>query len=120
MMVALVPDHVLEKKDGVVVMKVHFAARFDTDLYRVTYRLCAVVQHLRNALTVGFEHPLVFRQGSGELGGVLGNEHQSHIVNVGEQLGGGWAILYGPDLESAIGESAEQVDQDGVVAVPGV
>src|SRR5207302_10155769 len=38
-MVALVPDHVLEEKDGVVVMKVHSAAGFDAALYRVPHHL---------------------------------------------------------------------------------
>src|SRR5205809_4279405 len=73
-MVALVPDHVLEQEDRVVIVKVQVAACLHSTLYRVAHHLGAVVQHLRDATRVTLGHPLFFGQLSGELGGVLKDE----------------------------------------------
>src|SRR5207244_5198562 len=86
-MVALVPEHVLEQEDRVVVVKVHVAACLHSALYRVPYRFGAVVQHLRDATRVTLDHPLFLGQLSGELGCVLEDEHKSYTVDVCEQLG---------------------------------
>src|ERR1700675_5044822 len=77
MMVALVPDHVLEQEDGVVVVKVHIPACLHPTLYRVPHGLRTVVEQLFHATAVALEHPLFLGQLSGELGSVLGYEHQS-------------------------------------------
>ncbi|HMF79474.1 MAG TPA: hypothetical protein VK604_27685 [Bryobacteraceae bacterium] len=67
-----------------------------------------------------FDHPLFLGQVSGELGGILQDEYKSYKVDVCEQLRYGWAALHRPDLQPALRERAEQVEQDGVVPIPGV
>jgi hypothetical protein len=89
-------------------------------LYRGAHRLGAVVQHLRDATRVTLGHPLFLGQVSGELGGLLEDEHKSYKVDVCEQLRDGWAALHRPGLKPALREDAEQVEQDGVVPVPAV
>src|SRR6266704_3042737 len=80
--VALVPDHVLKQEDRVVVVDLHVMGCFHPALDRVADRLGAVVQHLREAIGVALVHPLLLGQVSGELGRILGDEHQPHIVYV--------------------------------------
>jgi len=65
---ALVPDHMLEQQNRVVVVKVHLPARFHPALYSVPHRLGTVVQHLGNATRVAPGPPLSLGQGPGELG----------------------------------------------------
>src|SRR5208283_206583 len=119
-MVALVPDHVLQQEDRVVVVKVHATACLHPGLYRVPDRLGALVQHLRDATNMTLDRPLFLGQVSGKLGGVLGDQHESHIVDVYEQLRDGWAAQHRPSVKFALRECAVQVEQDGIVAVPGV
>src|SRR3989442_1314877 len=85
MMVALVPEHVLEQEDRVVVVKGHVPARLRPALYSVSHRRGAFAEHLRDAIRVTLDRPLFLGQLSGELGGVLEDEHESHIVEVREQ-----------------------------------
>jgi hypothetical protein len=66
------------------------------------------------------DHPLFLGQVSGELRGVLGDEHKSYVVDVCEQLRDGWAALHRPGLQPALREGVEQVEQDSVVPVPRV
>ena len=47
---------------------------------------------------VTLDHPLFLGQVSGELGGVLEDEHKSYKVDVCEQLRNGWAALHRPGL----------------------
>src|SRR5229473_3655789 len=56
----------------------------------VSHNLGAVIQHLRDAIRVAFGRPLFLGQVSGELRGVLEDEHKSYIVDVCEQLRDGW------------------------------
>jgi hypothetical protein len=63
----------------VVVVKVHVPACLHLALYRVPHRGGAVVQHLRDATRVTLGQPLFLGQVSGELGGVLEDEHKSYI-----------------------------------------
>jgi hypothetical protein len=88
--------------------------------YRVPHGLGAIVQHLREAARVVLGDPLFLGRVSGELEGVLEDEHQSYIVDVCEQLRDGWAALHRPGLQAALRERAEQVEQDGVIPIPGV
>src|SRR2546428_11036328 len=67
-MVALVPEHVLEQEDRVVVVKVHVPACLHPAPYRVPHHLGAFVQHLRDAIRVTLDHPLFLGHVSGELG----------------------------------------------------
>src|SRR5207248_9247616 len=57
---------------------------------------------------------------SGELRSILEDEYQSYIVDVCEQLRDGWTALHRLGLQPALRKSAEQVDQNGVVPVPGI
>jgi hypothetical protein len=119
-MVALVPDHVLEQEDRVIVVKVHLLACLYPALYRVSHSLGTVVQHLRDATSVPLDHPLFLGQVSGELRGVFRDQHKSYKVDMCEQLRDRWATLHRPGLEPALREGAEQVEQDGVVPIPGI
>src|ERR1700693_2408639 len=101
-------------------MKVHVPACLHPALYRVAYRLRAVVQHLLDAARVTLRYPLFLGQVSGEFGRVLRDEHKSNIVDVCEHLRDRWAALHRPDIHLALWDGAEQVDEDVVVAVPGV
>ncbi len=56
-MVALVPEHVLEQEDRVVVVKIHVPACFHSALYRGSHRLGAFVQHLFDSLRVTLQYP---------------------------------------------------------------
>jgi hypothetical protein len=119
-MVALVPDHVLEEQDGMIVVEVHGVAGLHPALHRVAHHLGAVIQHLRDAARFTLPQPFFLGQVSGELGGVLGDEHQPHIVDVREHLRDGWAALHGSDFQSFLREDAKQVEQNGIVPVPGI
>src|SRR5437899_806989 len=57
--VALVPEHVLEQEDRVVVVKVHAPARQHPALHRVPNRPGALVQHLGDATMAPLGHPLL-------------------------------------------------------------
>ena len=114
------PEHVLKQQDRVIVVKVHVPTCLHSALYRIADRLRAVVQHLRDATRVTLDHPLFLGQVSGELGGILEDEHKSYEVDVCEQLRDAWAAFDRPGLQAALREGAEQVEEDGVVPVPGV
>ncbi len=103
-----------------VVVKVHRPSRLQPAIYRVPHGNSAFVQHLRDALRVALGQPLFLGHVLGELGSVLEDEHEPHIVHVGKQLSDGWAAVHRPDLQPAFRDSAEEVDQDRVVPVPGV
>lgn len=81
-MVALVPEHVLEQEDRMVVVKVHVPACLHPALYRVPHRFDAGVQHLRDATWITLAYPLFFGKISRELGSVLENAHKSYKVDV--------------------------------------
>src|SRR5580692_10008403 len=68
-MVTLVPNHVLEQENRVVVVKVHVAVCLHPALNRVPRRLGAVVQHGRDAAGVALGPPLFLRHLSCELRG---------------------------------------------------
>jgi hypothetical protein len=104
----------------VVVVEVHVLASFHPALDRVAHRLGVVVQHLREAIGVALVHPLLLGQVSGELGSILGEEHQSHIVYVRKKLRDGRATPHHPGLQPTIRQGAEQVKEDSVVPIPGV
>jgi hypothetical protein len=80
--VALMPKHVLEKEDRVVVMKVRVPARLHPALYRIPHHLGALVQHLRDAARVMLDLPLLLGQLPGELRNILQDKHESNIVDV--------------------------------------
>src|SRR5258708_8690921 len=101
-MVALMPEHVLEQEDRVVVMEVQAPACLDPAYYRVPHRLGAVVQHLRDEARVALDHPLFLGHVPGKLGGVLEHENKSYIMDVLEHLGDGWAALHCSDFQSAL------------------
>src|SRR5438270_167498 len=109
MMVALMPEHVLQQEDWVVVVKVHGPRCDGPVLYRVPDCVGAFVQHLRYAARVRLRNPLLLRYGSGELGGVLEDEHKPYIVDMCEQLCNRWAALHCPDLQTPGGQRAQQV-----------
>src|SRR5271165_3310428 len=92
--VALVPDHV-EQEDRMVIMKIHLPARLHAALDCISDGLGAVVQHLRDATTVWLDQPLFLGQVSRTLGGVLEDEDESYVVDVGEPLRSGraWSRL---------------------------
>src|SRR5581483_1720728 len=119
-MVTLVPEHVLKQENRVVVMKIHSATRLHPALYRVPHRYGAVVEHLRDPAAVTLDRPLLLGHCSGEFRSVFEDQYQAYIVNVGEQLRDGWAALDRPDIQSAVRELVQQVDQNGIVAVPRV
>ncbi len=56
----------------------------------------------------------------GELGSVLVHEDEPHVVHVHEHLPDRWTAPGRPDVEAARRDRAQQVHQDGVVAVPGI
>src|SRR5207248_5360104 len=56
----------------------------------------------------------------GELGGILGHELESDAVHVREQLRDGRPALDRGGFEPALRQGADQIDQDRVVAIPGV
>src|SRR5207237_10160011 len=99
-MVALVPEHVLKQQDRVIVVKVHVPTCLHSALYRIADRLRAVVQHLRDATRVTLDYPLFLGQVSGELGGILEDEHKSYEVDVCEQLRDAWAAFDRPGLQA--------------------
>src|SRR5579859_4030861 len=119
-MVCFVPEHMLEQGDGVVVMKVHPPTCVHSTLYGVPHRLGAIVQPLRDTTRVKLGDPFLLGYLSGKLRSVFEDEHKPYIVDVCEQLRDGWAALHRPDLQPALRESTEQVDQDGVVPIPRV
>jgi hypothetical protein len=55
MMVALVPDHVLEQQDGVIVVKIHVPACLNPALYRVPHRFGAVGEDVRREIEKSFD-----------------------------------------------------------------
>src|SRR6266853_1418289 len=57
-MVALMPDHVLEQKDWMIIVKVHLMTCFHSALDRVSHGLGAVVQKLCHANRIRFCRPL--------------------------------------------------------------
>jgi hypothetical protein len=83
-MVALVPQYVLQQEDRVVVVKVHVPACCHPALYRVPHRPGAAIQHLRDAIAVTLAHPLFFWYVPGELGSILENEHKTNVVDMRE------------------------------------
>jgi len=119
-MIALVPDHVLEKEDGVIVVKLHVLAFFDLALHRVAHRFGALIQPLRDAIGITLGKPLGFGQGSSKFRCVFGEKHEPDVVDVGEHFGDGWTVSHRSGFQSAFRESAEQVDQDCIVAIPRV
>jgi hypothetical protein len=81
-MVALVPEHGMGQEDRMVIEKVHVPACRHLTLYRILHRLGAVVQYLRNATRVTVDNPLLLGLVTGELWGLLEDEHKSYKVDV--------------------------------------
>jgi len=123
--VAFVPEHVLEEEHRVVVVKFHGPGLFRPALHRIAHGAGAVDQHLRETVGVALVAPFgpgqgLRRESLRELGSVFSDEYQAHVVDVGEELSDGRAVRQRPGLQSAGGESTEQIDQDGVVPIPGI
>src|SRR5262249_48052511 len=84
--IALVPDHVLEEQDGMVVVTLHLSARFPFAANDIANRLCALIQYLSNAVAVVFAGPLVIGNVYWKLGRIFGDKHNPHVVDMREQL----------------------------------
>ena len=67
-MITLVPDHVLEQKNWVIVVAVHVAASLQPALNGIPHRMRTVVQQLCDAARVALVYPLFFGQVFSELG----------------------------------------------------
>jgi hypothetical protein len=119
-MVAFVPNQVLEQENRVVVMKVHVPACLHPAPDRVPHRPGALIQRLADAARVKLDLPFFLGHDSGEFGRVLEDEHLSAIVDVCEQLRNGWATLYRLGRQPTLRQSVKQIEQNGVVSVPGV
>ncbi len=119
-MVTLVPDQVLEHEDRMVVVQVHAAARLKPALHGIPDGLRAVVQQLRDALAIPFGPPFAFRQRRAEFGSVLGHEHEPHVVDVHQELSDCRTAIHRDRVHPRLRECAQQVDQNRVVAIPGV
>src|SRR5215472_7607061 len=120
MVIAFVPDHVLEHEDRVIVVEVHLLARFEPAPDRFADGLGALGQHLCDTVGVALVGPLLIWYWCGELGYVLFDEDEPDIVDVSEEFGDGWAVLHRFEFKAAVWKSAQQVDEDGVVPVPGI
>src|SRR5690349_3142180 len=120
MMIALVPNHVLKKKDRVVVVEFHLAAGEHFAFYGVAHGIGAVAKHAGDVVRIRFGGPFFFGQWTLEFGRVFGKEDQPAVVHMREQLGEPRTVGVGSDCKGIGGQRAEEVDEDGVVAVPGV
>ncbi len=69
---------------------------------------------------VALVHPLLFGQVSSKLGGILGDKHKPYVMYVREHFRDGRAARHHPGLEPALRQGAKQVEQDGVIPIPGV
>ncbi len=119
-MVAFVPNHVLQQEDRMIVVKVHAAPPLDPALYGIPYHLGALIQHSCNAIAVKLNCPLLLRHVHGELGRVLKNEYKPYGVDVCEDLCNRRAALDCLCLQPTFGKSAEKANEYGIVPVPGI
>ena len=67
-----------------------------------------------------FVAPLVFGHLAGELGSIFGDEDQPDVMDVREHLRDRWAVGVSAGVHQFGRDSVEEVQQDGVIAVPGV
>src|SRR6185312_8566646 len=81
-MVGLMPDHVLEKKDWMVVVEIHLLSGCKPAFHRISNRSGALIQHLLDAARITFCAPLIFRHLCREFGSIFLHENQTHIMNV--------------------------------------
>jgi len=98
----------------------HGAAGLDPVLDRVPQGLRAVGEHPRESATVSLRGPLFLGQGPGEFGSVLEDEDEPAVVDVREELADRRAARRRPEIPHGLREGPKQVDEDGVVPVPGV
>src|SRR6185437_16119770 len=119
-MVGLMPDHVLEKKDWVVVVEIHLLSGRKPAFYRVPHRPGALIQHLLDTSRITLCTPLFFRYFDRKFRSIFLNENETHIMNVGEKLSNRWAALHRSDRQSLLRQRAKQVYQNSVAAVPGI
>ena len=72
------------------------------------------------AAAIAFRGPLFLGQGPGEFGRVLLDEDEPAVVDVREELADRRATRRRPEIPHGLREGPKQVDEDGVVPVPGV
>ena len=118
--VALMPDHVLEVKERVVIVEEHGRAggeeAFDggADGFGAFFELCG------DLIGIADVEPLAGGYFDGELRRVFFEEDETDVVHVSKHAGDGGAGGEGTGFEAAGRERAEEIDEDPVVAVPGI
>ena len=121
-MIALVPEHVLKQKDGVVVVNIHGAMGLDFSTYGFPHCVGAVVEQLCETGGIALVCPFVLRHAvtvrGGEVGGVFEDEDEAHVVHVGEELCDRRAAFHGSDFHTRFRDDAQQVGKNCVVAIP--
>src|SRR5260370_8040596 len=118
--IALMPDHVLEVKQGMIVVNLHLLAMQDAALNRVAHGFSAHVQFLCHTVRVAFVKPLSWWQLGGELRSILGDEDQPYKVDVREHFRYGRTSDHHPGLQSARRQTAQQLDENPIVPLPRV
>src|SRR6476659_8645621 len=89
-MIALMPDHVLEQKNWMVIVKVHIPPSLHSASYCSAHSVGALIQKLRHAAPVTLGSPLFFGHGLGELRCVFQNKHKTHTMDVPKKFCYGW------------------------------
>ena len=117
-MIPLVPNHVLQEQNRVIVVQVHLLTQLEPTFHRIAHGLSALLEHLGDVTHIALFRPLFLGQTSSNLRCILEHEDQPNEVNVREHLRDGRAIQRGSSLESARWDGAKQVQQDRVVAIP--
>jgi len=78
------------------------------------------MKHAGDAVGIALGEPFLVGQLTREFGRIFGKENQPAVVHMGEQLGEAGAVGGGSDGECIDRKSTKQVDEDGVVAIPGI
>ena len=118
--VALVPDEVLDEEERVVKVKLHVLAGEDETLDGVADGFAASFEFRGDHVGVGFAGPLLRRHLSAELRSTFSEKDQAHAVYVYEHLRDGRTAGHSSGFEPAGRQSAQQIEDDLVVAIPGI
>ena len=120
MMVSLVPKHVLQKENGMVVVNLHGSFCSERVFYHLSHGGPTVVQHLLNAAGISFGRPFLIGQVSSKLGSVLSNKDESDEVDMREHLRHGRAARHCLGFQGSRRNGSKQVDQNSMIPVPGI
>jgi hypothetical protein len=119
-MIAFVPDHVLQVIERVIVVELHLFTRLDLAFDCTADDSCAPVKFRGEFIDVSVVEPFAWRERVVGFGDVFGEKDEAHVEHVHEHLADAGAAGHDTGLRAWRWDGAQEIHYDSIVAIPGV